>query len=260
VGKSKDLYGLLRLPRGALREDIRKAHRELVREYHPDVNPGDDSAEELFKEVQRAYEVLSSPHKRREYDEGLLCASDLERKLVGQLIELCNDRQVFSWKACVSVLALFLIVDGFLFYRYERPENSLPEPPTTASVSQRLPSPSSADVAILAEPQAEENDTHPDAIDHEQQDSYSSLRGTEPVATEDLSPSLLSSTASANHLAPGIAEEGLTILLPTNVTAADYYSPDSLYEDDGYYLPDPLYEDDGYYLPDPLYEQEVDYE
>ena len=72
---SKDLYGLLGLPRGAPREDIRSAHRRLVREYHPDANPGDDSAEERFKEVQHAYEVLSDPRKRREYDEGLVRAS-----------------------------------------------------------------------------------------------------------------------------------------------------------------------------------------
>ena len=54
MGTSKDLYGLLGLPREAPQEDIRKAHRSLVREYHPDANPGDDSAEERFKEVQHA--------------------------------------------------------------------------------------------------------------------------------------------------------------------------------------------------------------
>ena len=75
MGRSKDLYGLLGLPREAPQEDIRRAHRRLVREYHPDANPGDDSAEERFKEVQYAYEVLSDPRKRREYDEGLLRAS-----------------------------------------------------------------------------------------------------------------------------------------------------------------------------------------
>jgi DnaJ-class molecular chaperone len=75
VGTTRDLYGLLGLPRGAPQEDIRSAHRRLVREYHPDANPGDDSAEERFKEVQHAYEVLSDPRKRREYDEGLLRAS-----------------------------------------------------------------------------------------------------------------------------------------------------------------------------------------
>jgi DnaJ-class molecular chaperone len=75
VGTSKDLYALLGLPKGAPQEDIRSAHRRLVREYHPDANPGNDSAEERFKEVQHAYEVLSDPRKRREYDEGLLRAS-----------------------------------------------------------------------------------------------------------------------------------------------------------------------------------------
>ena len=75
MGPTKDLYGLLGLPKEAPQEDIRSAHRRLVREYHPDANPGDDSAEERFKEVQHAYEVLSDPRKRREYDEGLLRAS-----------------------------------------------------------------------------------------------------------------------------------------------------------------------------------------
>ena len=52
MGRSKDLYGLLGLPKEAPREDIRRAHRRLVLEYHPDANPGDDSAEERFKELR----------------------------------------------------------------------------------------------------------------------------------------------------------------------------------------------------------------
>ena len=75
MGLVKDLYGVLGLSTGASQEDIRKAHRRLVREYHPDANPGDDSAEERFKEVQHAYEVLSDPKKKREYDEGQLRTS-----------------------------------------------------------------------------------------------------------------------------------------------------------------------------------------
>jgi curved DNA-binding protein CbpA len=68
---TKNLYKLLGVPREATHDDIRKAHRELVRRYHPDANPGDHSNEEHFKEVQRAYEVLSDPEKRREYDKRL---------------------------------------------------------------------------------------------------------------------------------------------------------------------------------------------
>jgi curved DNA-binding protein CbpA len=67
----KDFYKLLGLSREASQDDIRKAHRRLVREHHPDANPGDGAAEEHFKEIQHAYEVLSEPERRRRYDEKL---------------------------------------------------------------------------------------------------------------------------------------------------------------------------------------------
>ncbi len=66
---TKNLYSVLGLSRGASQGDIRTAYRKLVREHHPDTNPGDPSAEERFKEIQQAYEVLSNPEKRREYDQ-----------------------------------------------------------------------------------------------------------------------------------------------------------------------------------------------
>jgi curved DNA-binding protein CbpA len=72
---TKDLYSLLGLSRGASHDDIRKAYRKLVREHHPDKNPGDHSAEERFKEIQQAYEVLSNSEKRREYDQRLRASS-----------------------------------------------------------------------------------------------------------------------------------------------------------------------------------------
>jgi molecular chaperone DnaJ len=71
VQSTKDLYKLLGLSREASQDDIRKAHRKLVRKYHPDANPEDPRAEERFKEIQQAYEVLSNPQKRQDYDKGL---------------------------------------------------------------------------------------------------------------------------------------------------------------------------------------------
>ena len=68
VQATRDLYKLLGLPREASQDDIRKAHRKLVRKHHPDAKPGDRSSEERFREIQHAYEVLSDPDKRREYD------------------------------------------------------------------------------------------------------------------------------------------------------------------------------------------------
>ena len=68
---TKNLYELLGLSKEASQDDIRQAHRKLVRKYHPDTNPEDPQAEERFKEVQRAYEVLSDTQKRREYDQRL---------------------------------------------------------------------------------------------------------------------------------------------------------------------------------------------
>jgi len=63
----KDYYETLRVSRDADQKEIRRAFRRLARQYHPDVNPGDPEAEERFKEINEAYEVLSDPEKRAKY-------------------------------------------------------------------------------------------------------------------------------------------------------------------------------------------------
>jgi molecular chaperone DnaJ len=65
----KDYYGLLGVKKNASQEEIRKAFRKLARKYHPDVNPGDKKAEEKFKEMSEANDVLSDPKKRKIYDQ-----------------------------------------------------------------------------------------------------------------------------------------------------------------------------------------------
>ena len=67
--KFRDYYEVLGVPRGASEDDIRKSFRKLARQYHPDVAKDKKVAEEKFKEINEAYEVLSDPEKRRKYDQ-----------------------------------------------------------------------------------------------------------------------------------------------------------------------------------------------
>jgi DnaJ-class molecular chaperone len=64
----KDYYDVLGVSRTSTGDDIRRAYRKLAREFHPDVNPGNKSAEEKFKDINEAYEVLSDEEKRKRYD------------------------------------------------------------------------------------------------------------------------------------------------------------------------------------------------
>lgn len=66
---AKDQYQVLGVGGGATQEDIRRAYRRLARHHHPDANPGDPAAEERFKEISTAYDVLGDPARRQEYDQ-----------------------------------------------------------------------------------------------------------------------------------------------------------------------------------------------
>src|SRR3990170_5960580 len=76
---AEDLYSVLGVAKSAKPEDITKAYRKLAKKLHPDLNPGDQAAEEKFKQVAAAYSILNDPEKRGRYDRGEIDASGQER-------------------------------------------------------------------------------------------------------------------------------------------------------------------------------------
>jgi len=73
-----DPYSVLGVAKTASDDDIRKAFRKLAKKYHPDLNPGDKTAEAKFKEISQANEILSDPEKRRRFDAGEIDATGQE--------------------------------------------------------------------------------------------------------------------------------------------------------------------------------------
>jgi molecular chaperone DnaJ len=69
MADKRDFYDVLCISKGASDDEIKKAYRKLAKQYHPDLNPGDKTAEEKMKEVNEAYEVLSTPDKKSRYDQ-----------------------------------------------------------------------------------------------------------------------------------------------------------------------------------------------
>ena len=71
MAAKRDLYEVLGISKTADEKTIKKAYRKLAKKYHPDMNPGDKTAEQKFKEVTDAYNILSDPEKRKLYDQYL---------------------------------------------------------------------------------------------------------------------------------------------------------------------------------------------
>src|ERR1044071_2122505 len=69
VAKARDFYDVLGVQRSASDDEIKKAYRKLARKFHPDLNPGDKGAEDQFKRMQEAYDVLSNSEDRKLYDQ-----------------------------------------------------------------------------------------------------------------------------------------------------------------------------------------------
>jgi curved DNA-binding protein len=66
---AEDYYKIMGVSRSASAEEIQKSYRKLAAKYHPDMNPDDDQAKRRFQELQKAYEVLGDPEKRKMYDQ-----------------------------------------------------------------------------------------------------------------------------------------------------------------------------------------------
>ena len=82
---SEDPYAVLGVKPEAMQDEIRKAYRQLAKKLHPDLNPGDKAAEEKFKEVAGAYDLLGDAEKRKRFDNGEIDATGAPGAVVSEL-------------------------------------------------------------------------------------------------------------------------------------------------------------------------------
>lgn len=107
--KGPNLYDVLGVGRSASDEDIKKAYKALARKYHPDLNQNNPAAEGMFQKVTRAYEVLTDPVKRDQYDRAL---SDEDRETYTEVAPKPSRRSDFVF----FVFVLFLVLAMLFFF------------------------------------------------------------------------------------------------------------------------------------------------
>ena len=108
---NKDFYEVLGIDRNSSQDEIKKAYRKLAIKYHPDKNPGDEKAEEKFKEISNAFEVLKDEEKRQKYDQFGHDAFQGGGGFSGELILLtCSKMFSAVAVAVAAVLAVFLTI------------------------------------------------------------------------------------------------------------------------------------------------------
>ena len=96
MADKRDYYEVLGVDKNADDDTLKKAYRKLAKKYHPDVNPGDDSAAEKFKEASEAYSILSDPEKRRQYDQSAAQNGPMRGANVRTSVSISFEEAVFG--------------------------------------------------------------------------------------------------------------------------------------------------------------------
>lgn len=112
MATKRDLYEVLGISKTADEKTIKKAYRKLAKKYHPDMNPGDKTAEQKFKEATDAYNILSDPEKRKLYDQyGHVALTEPEQNLSSiritkTMVVLMEDIRNFTLKVEMAMISL----------------------------------------------------------------------------------------------------------------------------------------------------------
>jgi curved DNA-binding protein len=109
----RDYYEILGVGRNATADEIKKAHRRLVRQYHPDANKNNPQTEEKFKEVQQAYDALSDPQKRKNYDQFGHAGVDASEESVRRAQQAGKGPRGSRWEAGPNVSVEDFEASGF---------------------------------------------------------------------------------------------------------------------------------------------------